>query len=116
MKKLALVVLLAGCTSTPQPEVIIPPPVVVSPILIHPPLPMPLDLQTPKFYVLTQDNIQEFFQKEKTPVIYAVDTAGYQALSGNVQEMRRYILELQNVVKYYKASIEAQKNENGTTR
>ena len=113
MRLLIIALFLAGCASTPPTPPVTPQQ--VSPVIIHPTLPIPVTLEVPKFYVLTPDNVQEFFTREKTPVVYAVDTSGYQVLAANVQELRRYILELQNVVKYYKTSIEAQKKQNDVT-
>jgi hypothetical protein len=50
--------------------------------------------------------VDAFFEKEGELVIFAVNTDGYETLSVNVQELRRYIIELQGVVIYYKNSIE----------
>jgi len=58
----------------------------------------------PQFYVVSENN-KETFQKrilkDSDGVFYAVTPDGYTILSENMQELRRYIRELQEVILYY---------------
>jgi len=103
MRILVLFLLLAGCAAKPT---VLPPPPLVSPVIIHPSSPTPVELEAPQFYVLTPNNIDKFFEREGVAVVFAVSTDGYESLALNIQELRRYINELQGVVLYYKTSIE----------
>ena len=66
----------------------------------------------PTFSILTKDNALSYFEKSGHSVVFAVNTEGYEALSGNIQELRRYILESQSVIEFYKRYIEEKENGN----
>jgi len=72
---------------------------------IDPPMPTPVTLGAPEFYVVSNENKEAFadrIQKDSNGVFYATTPGGYTILAQNMQELRRYIRELQGVVLYYK--------------
>ena len=91
---------LSGCVSSKPVPV---PPVDVPELeIIEPSLPTPVTLEAPTFYVLTEKNFQSFFNNTGEGSAFSVSAQGYEILSRNVQEMRRYILELQKTIEAYK--------------
>jgi|TARA_B110000438_G_scaffold302425_1_gene360064 hypothetical protein len=77
--------------------------------IYHPPLPQAIRLERPDWYVVSENNIDEFIAKlakvqsiEGTPTFFAMSPQGYEKMSGNLQEMRRYILEQKEIIVYYK--------------
>ena len=93
--------LITGCTTAGHlpPELCTPVP------KIDPPMPAPITLSAPEFYVVSDENEESFLvriQKDSNGVFYAITPGGYTVLAQNMQELRRYIRELQQVVLYYK--------------
>ena len=77
--------------------------------IYHPPLPQAIQLERPDWYVVSDQNIDEFMDKlakiqgeENIPTFFALSPQGYEKMSGNLQEMRRYILEQKEIIVYYK--------------
>ena len=73
----------------------------------QPVLPREINLKEPYWYVVSNKNIDEFLKKmEKTNggqvVFFAMSVDDYEVMSGNMQELRRYIRELKEVVVYYR--------------
>lgn len=115
MKKILLLVLfisLLGCSSKPVVE---PEPITVNRfIILDPPKPVGVTLEIPTFYVVTATTCQKV--SEDNGPLFSLDSLGYQKMARNIQEMRRYILELQNVIKYYKEVVANTQNETQTSR
>ena len=108
---IALTVLISGCATfgkrTPNPIVIESAPIEIE--IYHPPLPAAIQLERPDWYVVSDKNVDEFMEKlakiqgvEGTPTFFAFSPQGYEKMSGNLQEMRRYILEQKEIIVYYK--------------
>ena len=108
---------LPGCSLIPtvkwgkQPD---PEPVIITklvePKVFHPPLPRPVNLQNPQFYVVSPANFEEFkerIEKENAGVFFALTPGDYQILATNLQELRRYILQSREVIVYYRKSVGA---------
>lgn len=102
---IVLILLLTGCASEPREKIIFGPPKFISPVIIHPAPPKAVKLTPPTFTIITDDNASAVFSRNAGPY-FAVTADGYENLSRNVQELRRYILELQQQVLFYKKSIE----------
>jgi len=59
---------------------------------------------------VSDQNVDEFMEKlvkiqgieEEVPTFFALSPQGYEKMSGNLQEMRRYILEQKEIIVYYK--------------
>ena len=104
-------ILISSCSLTgqrlPNPVAIQPAPIEIE--IYHPPLPSAIKLERPDWYVVSDQNVDEFMEKvakiqgvEGTPTFFALSPQGYEKMSGNLQEMRRYILEQKEIIVYYK--------------
>ena len=99
----------------PPPEII----TVIKPVPVEIPqpiLPRGLNLKEPYWYVVSNKNIDEFLKKmEKTNggqvVFFAMSVDDYEVMAGNMQELRRYIRELKEVVVYYRTVTVVETNE-----
>jgi hypothetical protein len=71
--------------------------------------PKPLTLTDVEFYVVTEDNFDEFkerFLKENGDfVFYAVSVRDYENLALNMAEIKRYILQQKEIIIYYERSV-----------
>ena len=74
--------------------------------IIQPILPREIDLKEPKWYVVSDKNIEEFLErveKDQGQVVFlAMSVPDYELMAYNTQELKRYITELQTVVVYYR--------------
>lgn len=73
----------------------------------QPLLPREVDLKEPYWYVVSDKNIDEFLErvsKEQAGqvVFFAMSVQDYELMAYNMQELRRYIRELKEVVVYYR--------------
>ena len=83
--------------------------VVTKPIerkIAQPIMPREIDLKEPYWYVVSNKNIDEFLariEKEHGQVVFiAMSIPDYEIMSYNMQELKRYINELKEVVVYYR--------------
>ena len=126
---LVLILLISSCSmggrrATPNPVEIITEPIQIE--IYHPPLPKAIQLERPDWFVVSENNIDDFLAKlskiqgvEAVPTFFALSPQGYEKMSGNLQEMRRYILEQKEIIVYYKTVTtpeEPTKVENGFAR
>lgn len=99
MKKIVLPVLLAlslvGCNHilpTPDPVLIVTPHATVTP-----PVTEPVNLAPVEWQVLNSDGVRQLAdrieQTGENVVLYVLDTDGFRALAGNLNEIKRYIRE-----------------------
>ena len=74
--------------------------------IAQPILPRGIDLKEPYWYVVSEKNIDEFLDKLKKEegkiVFVAMSIPDYELMSYNMQELKRYINELKEVVVYYR--------------
>ena len=102
---LLVALMLASCSST-QPIQVDTKPVTLT--VIQPPPPAPLSLSDVKISVLTAKNIDEFIaaaskeQGTDNPVFVVVSVQGYENLSLNIAELKRYIEQQQAIIAYYR--------------
>ena len=97
--------LMAGCASTPVTEVLIK----TKPIEIEiaqPERPTEIKLERPKWFVVNQTNLEEFLAEIRRiqsddPVFFAFTPQDYQKMSYNLQELRRYVLQQNEIIIYY---------------
>ena len=86
-------------------------------IITQPILPRAIDLKEPMWYVVSDKNIEEFharLTKEHGSIVFvAMSIPDYELMSYNMQELKRYITELKEVVVYYEKVTDPQalKNE-----
>jgi hypothetical protein len=74
--------------------------------IAQPMLPRGIDLKEPYWYVVSEKNIDEFLdrlKKEEGRIVFvAMSIPDYELMSYNMQELKRYINELKEVVVYYR--------------
>ena len=73
---------------------------------IQPVMPREIDLKQPEWIVITPDNWEEQLERiekqEGELVFLAMTVPDYEVMSYNMQEIKRYITELKDVVVYYR--------------
>lgn len=95
----------SACSLLPPREVeIITKPVVRK--ITQPVLPAAINLEEPVWYVVSEANFDEFMarvEKETdTLVFFAMTPADYELMAFNMQEIRRYIRQQNEVIVYYR--------------
>jgi hypothetical protein len=109
LKKILLVstisIAVCSCSLIPSNKV----EVISKPIerkIVQPILPRAVDLKDPYWYVVSEKNIDEFLerveQEHGSVVFVAMSVPDYELMSYNMQELKRYIKELKEVVVYYR--------------
>jgi hypothetical protein len=92
-------------------------PVERAPIPMQPP-PAPVKLGSVEWYVVTEDTYSDFKEKlvnrQGLPVWYSITVNDYENLSINLEELRRYIIEQQELLKYYEKAITEDSEEINT--
>tara|TARA_R110000744_G_scaffold149450_4_gene262602 strand:+ start:677 stop:1039 length:363 start_codon:yes stop_codon:yes gene_type:complete len=85
--------------------------------ITQPVLPRKIDLKEPQWYVVSEKNLDEFLvsiEKESgTMVFFAMSPGDYELMAYNLQEIKRYVKELKQVVVYYKKVTTIEEKENG---
>ena len=83
--------------------------------IIQPVMPREIDLKEPYWYVVSDKNIEEFLsrvEKDQGQVVFfAMSVPDYELMAYNMQELKRYINELKEVVVYYRKVTVPQKEE-----
>lgn len=74
--------------------------------IVQPILPREIDLKDPYWYVVSDKNLEEFLakiEKDQGQVVFvAMSVSDYELIAYNMQELKRYINELKEVVVYYR--------------
>ena len=74
--------------------------------IVQPVMPREIDLKDPSWFVVTPANFEEFqariIDQEKELVFLAMTVPDYEVMAYNMQELKRYITELKEVVVYYR--------------
>ncbi len=74
--------------------------------IVQPIMPREIDLKEPMWFVVTPTNFDEFqariINQEGELVFLAMSVPDYEVMSYNMQELKRYITELKEVVVYYR--------------
>ena len=74
--------------------------------IAQPIMPREIDLKEPYWFVVSDKNIDEFLarvEKEQGQVVFfAMTVPDYELMAYNMQELKRYINELKEVVVYYR--------------
>ena len=83
--------------------------------IVQPIMPREIDLKDPYWYVVSDKNIEEFLtqiEKDQGQVVFvAMSVPDYELMAYNMQELKRYINELKEVVVYYR-KVTVSKNDN----
>ncbi len=74
--------------------------------IVQPIMPREIDLKEPYWYVVSDKNIEDFLaqiEKDQGQVVFvAMSVPDYELMAYNMQEIKRYITELKDVVVYYR--------------
>ena len=74
--------------------------------IIQPVMPREIDLKEVRWLTITPENFEEQFQviedQEGKLVFLAMTVPDYEVMAYNMQEIKRYITELKDVVVYYR--------------
>ena len=113
---LLLTLLLSSCGYIRKPEKeIVVKTVEVQKIIPIQPQPKPVDMIDVKFYVVTEENYEEFKEKfmktNKDYVFYAVSVHDYENLAFNMAELYRYIRQQKEIMIYYEKAVEVKPEE-----
>ena len=119
LKKTAvtLTVLIMACScsllpSKQQVEVISKP---IERTIVQPIMPREIDLKDPYWYVVSSKNLDEFLEqieKDQGQVVFvAMSISDYELMAYNMQELKRYMNEVKEVVVYYRKVTTKQKEQ-----
>ena len=113
---LLLTLLLSSCGYLRKPEKeIVVQTVEVQKVIPVQPQPKPIDMTDVKFYVVTEDNYDEFkekFMKRNNDfVFYVVSVHDYENLALNMSELYRYIKQQKEIVIYYEEAVKVKPQE-----
>ena len=75
-------------------------------MIVQPVMPRELDLKEPKWFAVTEGNLDTFLidikEQEGEVIFLAMSVPDYEVMSYNMQELKRYITEMKDVVVYYR--------------
>ena len=113
---LLITLLLSSCGFIRKPEKeIVVQTVEVQKVIPVQPQPKPVDMTDVKFYVVTEENYEEFKEKfMKTNndfVFYVVSVHDYENLALNMSELFRYIKQQKEIVIYYEEAVKVKPQE-----
>ena len=113
---LLLTLLLSSCGYLRKPEKeIVVKTVEVQKIVPIQPQPKPVDMIDVKFYVVTEENYEEFKEKfmktNNDYVFYAISVHDYENLAFNMAELYRYIRQQKEIIIYYEKAVEVKPEE-----
>lgn len=102
---LIILMMVSNCSLIPTREI----EVSAKPIdrkIVQPVMPREIDLQEPMWIVVTPDNYKEqlaFIEEQEGELVFlAMTIPDYEVMAYNMQEIKRYITELKDVVVYYR--------------
>ncbi len=111
---LTISMMACSCSLIPTKEVEI----ITKPVerkIVQPILPREIDLKEPYWYVVSEQNLDDFLarvEKEQGQVVFfAMSVPDYELMAYNMQELKRYINELKEVVVYYRKVTVSQEQE-----
>ena len=108
---------LIGCSSTPE--------IVTRTIIKTQEIPLrtaprPIKLNDVRWYAITSDNVEEFLseyeRKNGAVAVIATSVIGYENLSLNLSEIKRYIEQQQAIIDYYESQVAMNNSINKTTK
>ena len=84
--------------------------------IVQPVMPREIDLKEVRWLTITPENYEEQFavieNQEGELVFLAMTVPDYEVMAYNMQELKRYITELKDVVVYYRKVTTKQEQEN----
>jgi hypothetical protein len=75
-------------------------------VIVQPVMPREIDLKEPKWFAVTDKNLDVFLEtikeQEGEIIFLAMSVPDYEVMAFNMQELKRYITEMKDVVVYYR--------------
>lgn len=106
-----------GCLKAPEPTVVTQTEYVYPDIPIQP-RPKPVDMPDVEWFVVNEDNLEEFIERVKeaggVPAFIAITPKGYENLAVGIQDLRRYVLQQTEIIVYYEDQAKNLKKENNS--
>ena len=115
---LSTILTISGCSifNRPEPEVKIVTKTVERKIT-QPVMPRAIDLKEPYWYVVSEKNLDVFLERIKNEqgqlVFFAMTPADYELMAYNLQEIKRYVNEMNEVIIYYRKVTLPKETEDG---
>jgi hypothetical protein len=113
-QQLMILMMVCSCSLIPTKEIQI----TAKPIdrtIVQPVMPREIDLKEIRWLTITPENYEEQFQliedQEGELVFLAMTIPDYEVMAYNMQELKRYITELKDVVVYYRQVTTQQEKE-----
>ena len=105
---ISVLILSTGCSLMPQTKPIEVVTVAEPAPLYHPPLPLEVQLTDIEWRILTPEIMDEYLKlledgSAPPQAYYALTTQGYENLSVNTAEQKRYIKDVLAIIKYYRS-------------
>lgn len=108
----AALLALSSCTSVssllPEPQVVVQTEYIERNIPVQQ-RPAPVDMPNVDWYVVNADNLDEFISRIQSDVgevvFVAITPKGYENLALGIAELRRYILQQQEIIVYYEQQV-----------
>ena len=113
----AALIALSSCTSVssllPEPQVVVQTEYIERNIPVQQ-RPSPVDMPNVDWYVVNADNLDEFISRIQSDVgevvFVAITPKGYENLALGISELRRYILQQQEIIVYYEQQVQPQES------
>lgn len=82
-------------------------------VIVQPVLPRAISLNEPAWMVVSETNFEDFEKliKSEKMAFFVMTADDYELMAGNMQEIRRYIREMKEVVIYYRNVTQPNKEE-----
>ena len=117
---LAVLLVVTACSRTPIKEIVTVPTVVETPEIDAPTItivrrPNPVAMKDADIVVVTEANLQEVIERIKGTqgefVLYAMTASSFEALALNLEQIKRFIEEQNEVILYYEKAVNKDDNE-----
>ena len=104
---ISLVTLMCSCSLLPRTQPVEVKTITLPAPMYHPPMPLEVNMQDLTWRVLTPGLMAEYLklvEEGNAPpeAYYALSTQGYESLSMNMVELKRYITNVLAIIKYYR--------------
>lgn len=117
-----LILILSGCSIFPKAERVAPEVKIVTEQvaveIYQPPLPQEIRLEDVRWFILTEENLEEKWEEIKRfqggdVVVFGMTPMAYENMAYNLQELRRYIRQQKEIILYYRAATQLNDDLNG---
>ena len=115
-----MLLVVTACSRTPIKEVVTVPTVVETPEIEAPTInivrrPDPVAMKDADIVVVTESNLEEVIERIKGTqgefVLYAMTASSFEALALNLEQIKRFIEEKNEVILYYEKAVNKDDNE-----